>query len=98
MNRSGRDGFANSVSGFSYDSIAAPVLHVHNENDACPYTPYSIVKEYAGENLLTVRGGVPGGDPCGGTHLHSFQGREELVVRAIISWIKTKKVDRLIGE
>src|SRR5207249_9282368 len=36
MNRSARDGFANSVSGFSYDTIAAPVLHVHNENDACP--------------------------------------------------------------
>src|SRR6266571_3155340 len=29
MNRSARDGFANSVSGFSYDTIAAPVLHVH---------------------------------------------------------------------
>ena len=98
MNGPNRQGLANSLSGFSYDSIAAPVLHVHNENDACPYTPYSIVKEYAGENLVTVRGGVPAGDPCGGTHLHSFQGREELVVRSIISWIKTKKVDRLTGE
>ncbi len=79
-------------------SMAAPVLHVHNENDACWATPYSIVKEYAGENLVTVRGGVPEGDPCGGGHLHSYRGREELVVRSIISWIKTKKVDRLIGE
>ena len=91
-------GYATSLNGFPYDTIAAPVLHVHNENDACPHTPYSIVKEYAGENLVTVRGGVPGGDPCGGTHLHSYQGREEAVVRAIISWIKTKKVDRLVGE
>ena len=98
MNGNNRFGYANSLSGFSYDTIAAPVLHVHNENDACPYTPYAIVKGYAGENLVTVRGGVPEGDPCGGTHLHSFQGREELVVRSIISWIKTKKVDRLIGE
>jgi hypothetical protein len=98
MNKWGRDGFANSVSGFPYDSIAAPVLHVHNENDACPATPYWTVKEYAGENLVTVRGGVPEGDPCGGGHLHSYQGREELVVRSIISWIKTKKVDRLVGE
>jgi hypothetical protein len=57
-----------------------------------------MVKEYAGENLVTVRGGVPGGDPCGATHLHSLQGSEELVVRSIISWIKTKKVDRIIGE
>jgi len=98
MNGANRQGWATSLSGFSYDTIAAPVLHVHNENDACSATPYSIVKEYAGENLVTVRGGVPGGDPCGGTHLHSYHGREELVVRSIISWIKTKKVDRLIGE
>jgi len=98
MNGTNRMGYANSLSGFSYDTIAAPILHVHNENDACPNTPYSIVKEYAGDNLVTVHGGVPGGDPCGGTHLHSYQGREELVVRSIISWIKTKKVDRLIGE
>jgi poly(3-hydroxybutyrate) depolymerase len=98
MNRPGRDGFANSFFGFSYDTIAAPVLHVHNENDACPATPYSEVKAYAGENLVTVRGGIPAGDPCGAGHLHSYQGREELVVMSIISWIKTKKVDRLIGE
>src|SRR5467141_996672 len=78
MNGPTRDGFANSVSGFSYDTIAAPVLHVHNESDACPVTPYFTVKGYAGENLVTVRGGVPGGDPCGAAHLHGFQGREEL--------------------
>ena len=89
---------ANSLSGFSYASIAAPVLHIHNENDACAHTPYSIVKDYAGENLVTVHGGVAEGDPCGAGHLHSHQGREELVVRSIISWIKTNKVDRLIGE
>ena len=98
MNGNNHFGYANSLAGFPYGSIAAPVLHIHNENDACPGTPYSIVKDYAGENLVTVRGGVPGGDPCGATHLHSFQGRESLVVRSIISWIKTGKVDRLIGE
>jgi hypothetical protein len=98
MNGPNREGFARSLSGFSYDAIAAPVLHVHNENDACSSTPYSMVKEYAGENLVTVRGGVPEGDPCSGTHLHSYGGREELVVRSIISWMKTKKVDRQIGE
>lgn len=98
MNGTNRFGYANSLSGFSYGTIAAPTLHVHNENDACPHTPYSTVKEYAGENLVTVRGGVPEDDPCGGSHLHSHQGREEVVVRSIISWIKTGKVDRLIGE
>ena len=98
MNGRNRIGYANSLSGFSYGAIASPVLHVHNENDACPHTPYSIVKEYAGENLVTVRGGVAEGDPCGGGHLHSHQGHEERVVRSIISWMKTGKVDRLIGE
>ena len=90
-------GHANSLSGFSYDSIAAPVLHVHNEKDACEYTPYSVVKGYAGENLVTVHGGTAQGDPCGGGHLHSHQGNEEAVVRAIIHWVKTGKVDREIG-
>ncbi len=97
MNGHNKFGYANSLSGFSYGSIAAPVLHIHNENDACPHTPYSIVKGYAGENLVTVRGGVPEGDPCGAGHLHSHQGNEEVVVRSIITWIKTGKVDRLIG-
>ena len=98
QNVSNPKGNGYSLLGFAYDTIAAPTLHVHHENDGCRVTPYSIVKKYAGENLVTVRGGVPGGDPCGGTHLHSYQGREELVVRSIISWIKSRKVDRLIGE
>lgn len=93
-----RSGFSNSVSGFPYDTIAAPVLHVHNEGDACRETPYSAVKAYAGENLLTVRGGVAEGDPCGAAHLHGYQGREDVVVRAIIAWIKTGKVERVVGE
>jgi len=91
-------GFANSFFGFPYSAIAAPVLHVHNQNDACEFTPYGLVTAYAGDNLMTVRGGVPGGDPCGAAHLHGYQGREELVVRSIISWIKTGKVERFVGE
>lgn len=91
-------GLGTSFSAFRYDAIAAPMLHVHHEHDACRSTPYWIVKEYARDNLVTVRGGEPEGDPCGGGHLHSYQGRGELVVRSIISWIKTRTVDRLIGE
>ena len=98
MNKSARDGFASSVSGFAYETITAPQLHVHNEMDACPYTPYSVVKQYAGENLVTVRGGVAEGDPCGAGHMHSYQGREEVMVKAVIDWIKTKKVDGIVGE
>ena len=98
MNGMNRMGYANSLAGFAYDAIPAPALHVHNENDACPGTPYWIVKRYAGENLVTVRGGTPTGDPCGGGHFHSYQGREEVAVRAIVAWIKTGKVERLVGE
>ena len=71
---------------------------MHNENDACDYTRYSFVRAYAGDNLLTVRGGVPDGDPCGAGHYHSYQGREEVVVRAIIAWIKSGKTERSVGE
>lgn len=83
---------------FPARSAGAPLLNVHNENDACRSTPYNYVKNYSQDNLVTVRGGTPEGDPCGGGHLHSHQGREEVVVNAIIRWIKTKQVDRLIGE
>jgi poly(3-hydroxybutyrate) depolymerase len=91
-------GYATSLSGFPYGAIAAPVLHVHNLDDACPGTPYFMVKQYAGENLVTVRGGTPEGDPCGAVHLHSYRGREDVVVGAIIAWIKTGKVEHLVGE
>ena len=67
MNGPNPRGYAISLADFSYDALPAPALHVHNENDACPYTPYAIVQKYAGENLVTVRGGVPEGDPCGAT-------------------------------
>lgn len=83
---------------FPRKAAGAPLLHVHNEMDACRSTPYEFVRNYAKDNLVTVRGGTPEGDPCGGGHLHSHQGREEIVAKAIISWIKTKQVDRLIGE
>lgn len=85
-------------SDFPRKAAGAPMLHVHNALDACRVTPYEFVRDYATDNLVTVRGGIEEGDPCGGGHLHSHQGREELVMRAIISWIKTKKVDSVIGE
>ena len=88
----------NLSSEFPRKAAGAPLLHVHNEKDGCSSTPYEFVRDYAKDDLVTVRGGIAEGDPCGGGHLHSHQGREELVVKSIVSWIKTKKVDRLIGE
>ncbi len=87
-----------SVLNFPYTHIAAPVLHVHNENDACRGTPYDAVKAYARDNLVTVRGGTPTGDPCGGTHLHSYLGREEVVSGAMLAWVKTGKFEPVVGE
>ena len=82
---------------FPYRDIAAPVLHLHHENDACAYTQHRAAKDYAGERLTTVRGGNPNGDPCV-FHYHSYEGREEVVSMAIINWIKTGKVEPLIGD
>lgn len=93
-NVKGHYGSARSI---PYDAMRAPVLHVHNEGDACRGTPYDIVKRYAGNNLLTVRGGTPEGDPCGAGHLHSYQGIEDMVARAVLGWIKTGKADASVG-
>lgn len=83
---------------FPVKSAGAPLLNVHNERDACRGTPYNYVSGYSKDNLVTVRGGIPEGDPCGGGNLHSHQGREAVVVNAIIRWIKTKQVDQYIGQ
>lgn len=98
MNVAAPNGFGVSFLNFPYSSFLAPQLHIHNQNDACRSTPYWPVKGYAGTNLTTVKGGTATGDPCGGGHLHSHQGREEAVVKAVIAWIKTKKVEPVIGE
>ncbi len=83
---------------FPRRAAGMPMLHVHNEQDACRATPYNAVRGYAKDNLVTVRGGIAEGDPCGVGHLHSHQGREEPVMKAIVKWIKTGQVDAVIGE
>lgn len=83
---------------FPRAAAGAPMLHVHNQQDACKVTPYDVVRGYAQDNLVTVKGGVAEGDPCGAGHLHSHQGREDVVLRAIVSWIKSKQVAKEIGE
>ena len=87
-----------SVGRIPYASMSAPLLHLHHQDDACQGTPYSMVKRYAGADLTTVRGGTAEGDPCGLAHHHSYQGREEAATRVIIDWIKTGKVEPLLGE
>lgn len=97
VNVANQRGHYRSALDVPYDAIRAPVLHIHNEADACRGTPYAMVKRYAGNNLVTVRGGIPEGNPCGAGHLHSYQGIEALVAQAIVAWIKTGKVESQIG-
>jgi len=83
---------------FPRRAAGAPMLHVHHEHDACTSTPYAAVRDYAQGNLVTVRGGVGEGDPCGGRHLHSYMGREAAATRALVTWITTGRVEPVVGE
>lgn len=87
-----------SAESFDMGSLKAPVLNIHHGDDQCIYTPYSTVLGYSKNNLITVKGGIPNGDVCGGGHYHSFEGREEGSSRAIIQWIKTGQVQSSVGE
>jgi poly(3-hydroxybutyrate) depolymerase len=87
-----------STESFDMSSLKSPVLNIHHGDDQCIYTPYSTVLAYSKNNLITVKGGIPNGDVCGGGHYHSFEGREEVSSKAIIQWIKTGQVQSIIGE
>lgn len=79
--------------GHSYGSVSsrmdmgqqahAPWIFVHNLNDQCKSSPYAPIKAMAGTRLITVRGGTPSGDPCGGGHVHSYQGPELEALHAV---------------
>lgn len=97
MNTSPQAPTGYSVYGFNYASLTAPQLHIHHEKDACRGTPYSAVKAYAGNNMVTVRGGLAHGDPCGGGHLHSYEGRDTEVAQAIADWVLHRKLEPEIG-
>jgi len=98
VNQSNPNAYGGSLLGFRYETIKTPMLHVHHEADACANTPYSAVKAYAHGNLLTVRGGMADGAVCFGRHHHSYQDREEIVVRSVISWVKGRGIDQVVGE
>jgi len=89
--------FGYSAMSVDMSRLAAPSLHVHHEADACAFTPYATVKGYASGNLVSVRGGRRNGDPCGGTHLHSYEGRETEASEAIIAWIRQREVRAAVG-
>lgn len=87
-----------SVESFDMSLLKAPVVNIHHGDDQCVHTPYSTVVAYSKNNLITVKGGEGTGDVCGGTHLHSMSGREELTSKAVIQWIKSGQVQPNVGE
>ncbi len=97
VNVPNQSGHYSSARNIPYSEIRTPILHVHNEKDACRGTPYSVVKSYARDHLVTVHGGVAEGNPCGTGHFHSYQGIEDVVARAIVGWIRTGKAAATIG-
>jgi poly(3-hydroxybutyrate) depolymerase len=89
---------ARSTLGFDMSAIKIPVLNIAHEDDQCRSTPYSIVKRYSKDNLVTVRGGGQSGDVCSGTNRHSFEGRQKGVSQAIIKWINTGEVQKFVED
>lgn len=93
-------GNGRSIPGIPYDRMAPPVLFVHHRDDACRLTPYGAIAKIAAANradLMTVRGGLPKGEPCS-THYHGYTGREAEVAAALISWIATGKTTGMVGD
>ena len=68
-----------------------------HQDDRCSTTAYAPIQALAGARLTTVRGGVAEGDPCGGGHLHSYQGRELVVLEAMANWILTGQRVEFVG-
>jgi hypothetical protein len=82
------------LSGFDFTTIKAPVLFVHNVDDACKVTPYSGAKALAERfPLITVHGGdPPRSDACEAFSYHGYLGKERQTVEAIVNWILQKPI------
>jgi len=92
--RAGRNG--PGLSGVDYAELKARLLWVNHDEDPCPFTLHSLVKDAArrsGAPLVTVHGGGPArGNACMAFTQHGFVGVEAETVHAMRSWIKTGAV------
>ena len=82
--------FASSVPAMDMSRIKAPYVFMHSADDRCGSTPYAAIQAIAGPRLITLRGGEPTGDICGGTHYHSYRGIELLAAKAVVDWIRAQ--------
>ena len=76
-------------------SIAVPTLIVHNRDDGCRESPPSgaepalaALAAAPAKQLVFVSGGIPKGNPCGGSSAHGYYGVEDKIVPVVIAWIK----------
>ena len=78
---------------YSFDARKYKNRHlvVHHKNDGCRVTPYSAAlasHERFGNELITMEGGTPVGDPCEARGYHGFNGIERETIDAIKQWIR----------
>ena len=80
------------LSGFDFATIKAPLLFVHNMDDACRFTPYHSAKALADRfPLITVHGGdSPRSDACEAYSYHGYLGKERETVDAVVNWVLKK--------
>lgn len=90
--------FGSSVSKIDMTRAASPFIFIHNAEDKCGDTQYPAIRQLVPDKLITVKGGIAEGDPCGGGHLHSYQGKWPEVLDSIYKWIKTREISPYVGD
>jgi hypothetical protein len=78
-----------SLAGFDFRAIKAPLLFVHHRDDGCKATPYYAAERLAsGFALISVEGGLPPkSGPCDSFAAHGYYGVEPRVVDAMSAWM-----------
>jgi hypothetical protein len=78
-----------SLVGFDFKAVKAPLLFVHHRDDGCQATPYSAAARIAdGFPLVSVQGGLaPKSGPCAPFAPHGYYGMESRVIDAMAAWM-----------
>ena len=78
-----------SLVGFDFKAVRAPLLFVHHRDDGCQATPYYAAARIAeGFPLVSVQGGLaPKSGPCAAFAPHGYYGSEARVIDAMAAWM-----------
>ena len=83
------------LSDLNYKETRIPQLFVHHKNDGCSKTGFKYISDVSastGIPLITVTGGYGWkGDVCQAMGAHGFKGKEEEVMKSILSTIRTNQ-------